>query len=358
MRALVLESFGKLAVADLDEPSADADEVKVRIIATGICGSDLHGYSGANGRRAPGQVMGHETVGVVSAVGPDVTRDDISPGTIVTVNPVVIPREGIEEFTGREQHHPEKWVLGVAQEVVSAFAEYIVVPERNVVPLPYTMPVLFGALVEPLAVAVNAVRRAGITKDDAVLVLGGGPIGQSVILALQMAGVERILVTEVLPERRDLLTALGATVINPTAEPVNEAVRRILGRPADAAIDAVGASPTVNDALSSIKLGGRVCLVGMGQTELTIDAFSVSTAERSIVGSFTYANSDFQAAADWLAGAPGKAALLISRTVDMDGADDAFRSLEEHPTSGKVLVVLTPSLVAEGVIAERNEVLT
>lgn len=347
MRALVLERFGKLAVTELDDPSVSADEVKVRIIATGICGSDLHGYSGANGRRFPGQVMGHETVGIVSAVGPDVARDDIGPGTIVTVNPVVIPREGQDEFAGREQHHPERWVLGVARDVVSAFAEFIVIPERNVIALPSSMPVLFGALVEPLAVAVNAVRRTDISREDAVLVLGGGPIGQSVILALQMIGVETILVTEVLPERRELLSALGATVIDPTAGPVNEAVRRILGRPADAAIDAVGASPTLKSALASIKLGGRVCLVGMGETELTIDAFAVSTAERSIVGSFTYSNNDFEAAAKWLAGAPDQAALLISRTVPMSEADATFRMLEARPTPGKVLVLLDPAYISE-----------
>lgn len=350
----MLERFGKMIVTEIDEPSVADDGVKIRIIATGICGSDLHGYSGTNGRRVPGQVMGHETVGVVSEIGAGVTRADIVPGAIVTVNPVVIPRQDLDRFTGREQHHPDKWVLGVNPEVVAAFAEYISVPERNVVSLPASMPVLYGTLVEPLAVAVNAVRRTRVRHDDAVLVLGGGPIGQSIILALQMAGVTNILVTEVLPERRELLAALGATVIDPTTGPVRESVTRTLGGPADAVLDAVGATPTLNEALDSVKLGGSVCLVGMGEKRLQVDAFAVSTAERSIVGSFTYSNKDFLAAANWLAGSPAKASLLISGSVRLEEADEAFHRLERRPSAGKTLVVLAPALLDDSAATEEE----
>lgn len=344
MRALVLEDFNRLTVAEMDDPVATADNVIVRIIATGICGSDIHGYTGENGRRVPGQVMGHETVGVVDALGPAVTRTDLTPGTIVTVNPVILPAEDVAAYAGREQHNALKRVLGVASDLISAFAEKVAVPERNIVTLPSTMPILYGALAEPLAVAVHAVRRSKAEPDDAVLVLGGGPIGQSIVLALQMAGVRSIVATEVMPARQALLRSLGVTVVDPIATDVRTAVTEAFGRPADVALDAVGVSRTLDDALSSTRLGGVVCLVGMGHKTLEVDAFKVSVAERTVVGTFTYANPDFEDAAAWLATAPAIAESLITRCVGLDEADAAFRGLAAGDgTAGKIMVILDPS---------------
>lgn len=346
MRALVLEDFGRMVLTELEEPVAAVDDVVVRIIATGICGSDIHGYTGENGRRVRGQVMGHETVGVVEGLGPEVTRTDLSPGTLVTINPVILPAQDVDAYAGREQHDAAKRVLGVAPELISAFAEKVAVPARNVVPLPTTMPVLYGALIEPLAVAVNAVRRSGARPDDRVLVLGGGPIGQSIVLALQMAGVRSIVVTEVMPSRQELLRGLGAVVLDPTTTEIPRAVLDTFGRPADLALDAVGLTQTLDDALAATRLGGVVCLVGMGHRTLEVDAFKVSTAERSVVGSFTYANRDFEEAAAWLASAPAAAESLISRSVTLDEADAAFRGLADGDgTAGKVMVILDPSRV-------------
>jgi threonine dehydrogenase-like Zn-dependent dehydrogenase len=339
MKALVLEDFGRLAVTDVDEPVVGLDDVVVGIIATGICGSDLHGYTGENGRRSPGQIMGHECVGIVEALGSGVDRPDLAIGSLVTVNPVIVPAEDADSFADREQHHPRKRVLGVDPTLVSAFAERIAVPERNVVALPPEMPVAIGAIVEPLAVGVNAVHRLGVEPGDAVLVLGGGPIGQAVVLALQMAGIDDILVSELSPSRRRLVESLGATAVDPKAGPIPSAVLTAFGRPADAAVDAVGVSATLGDALAATKLGAVVCLVGMGGKRLEIDAFAVSTAERSIVGSFTYRRRDFIAAAAWVSTAPPSTIELVSEVVGIDDADRAFRRLAEgEDVPGKILI--------------------
>jgi threonine dehydrogenase-like Zn-dependent dehydrogenase len=203
------------------------------------------------------------------------------------------------------------------------------------------MPITQGALVEPLAVAVHAVRRVGARPDDSVLVVGGGPIGQSAVLALRMAGVKRFVVSEVAPERRALVESLGARVIDPAdgSDAIAPRVAEILGRPADLAIDAVGLESTMRDALSATRPGGSVCLVGMGAVRLPVDAFRVSTEERAIIGSFTYSSVDFADAAAWLARVPEIAARLVSREVALDQADDAFSGLAAGDgTAGKVLV--------------------
>jgi len=343
MKALRLEQFHQLAVVDLPDPEPPGPgEVRIRIAFTGICGSDLHGFTGENGRRVPGQVMGHESVGVVEAVGDGVAGSaGIAVGTVATFNPVLVPDRETAAFAGREQQAPGRRVVGVAPEIVAAFAESVTVPARNVVPLPAGTPIEHGALVEPLAVAVHAVRRAQVQPGDRVLVVGGGPIGQSVVLALQGAAAGGIVVTEPTASRRELLDQLGAVAIDPTGPDVEAQIHAVLGGPADVAIDAVGISASLATALSATRIGARICLVGMGAPQLALDAYLVTTAERQLVGSFAYSADDFRTAAAWIVAEPDKARSLISRTVPLAEAAAAFTALAAHAdVPGKVLVSL------------------
>jgi threonine dehydrogenase-like Zn-dependent dehydrogenase len=337
MRALVLAEFGRMVVEERPDPIPAPGEVLIRIVATGICGSDIHGFTGANGRRVPGQVMGHESVGRVAALGQGV--DGLEIGGPVTFNPVVIPAADVERYAGCEQRCPNKYVIGVKPDVVSSFAELVAVPARNVVPLRQDMPIEHGALIEPLAVAVHAVRR--VAPGRSALVVGGGPIGQSVVLALAMEGVEDVVVSELEPARRALAQRLGARTVDPAAGPVPEQVERLLGGRVDVALDAAGVSGSLADALASTVIGGSVCLVGMGSPRLELSAFAISTEERSLIGSFTYSARDFRDAAQWISTAPAVAAALISRQVGLDEAPTTFTGLAGHDgTPGKVLVRL------------------
>lgn len=340
MRALRLEEIGRLGLVELEESAVAPGEVLVETIATGICGSDIHGYTGHNGRRFPGQVMGHETVGRIAAVGAAVDAGRYPVGALVTVNPVIVPHEESREYEGREQHAPRKRVVGVDPAIVSAFAERYTVPAANVVVLPEMENPLHGALIEPLAVAVHAVNRAGVTPGQVVLVVGGGPIGQSCVLAAERAGASRVIVSEPNAGRRAICTALGAEAIDPTGLSVPDAVRALTdGAGADIAIDAVGSSATISDALQSTVLGGRVCLVGMAQPGVSLDAYRISTDERVLVGSFTYPAKTFEEAARWVADGPAVLDLLVSDVVGPEEADSAFSRLAQtFDVPGKVLV--------------------
>ena len=339
MRALVLAEFGRLVVEDRPDPRPAPGEVLLRVVATGICGSDIHGFTGANGRRVPGQVMGHESAGRVAALGAGVTALDV--GQPATFNPVVVPDADVDRYAGREQRCPDKYVIGVRPDVVAAFAVYVVVPARNIVALPADVPIEHGALVEPMAVAVHAVRRVGAQAGASALVVGGGPIGQSIVLALAAAGVEKVVVSEPDPARRELVERLGARPIDPAADAVPEQVEALLGGRADLALDAAGVSGSLADALGSTGLGGAVCLVGMGSPRLELPAFAVSTEERTLVGSFAYSAGDFRDAARWISTGRAVAGDLISRQVGLDQAHDAFTGLAaQDGTPGKVLVRL------------------
>ncbi|WP_116952583.1 zinc-dependent alcohol dehydrogenase [Jiangella endophytica] len=340
MRAMVLRDWWNLEVQQLPDPAPGPGEVLVEIAATGICGSDLHGYTGENGRRRPGQVMGHETAGHVRAVGPGVTG--LAPGREVTVNPVLACGHCDRCAAGQEQSCPTKSVIGVTPSIVSAFAELMLAPAANVVPLPSGVPVELGALVEPLAVGYHALRRGACGAGDRVLVLGGGPIGQACVLAAQRLGADGVVVTEPMEHRRALVEDLGATVADPAAADgagLAAAVADALGGPPTIAVDAVGLSVTLATALAATPPGSTVVLVGMGSPDLALAAYDVSVAERTVVGSFCYTAQEFRETAAWIGATTAPLDRLVERRVGLDGGPDAFAALARgEDQSSKVLV--------------------
>ena len=330
MRALVLDDFWKLEVRDRPDPVPGPGEVVLRIAATGICGSDLHGFTGDNGRRVPGQVMGHETAGTVESVG---TGVDLAPGTLATVYPVLACGRCPACRSGRPQICADRSVIGVDPHRSAAFADRLLVPAGNVVPLPPGMPAEHGALVEPLSVGYHAARRGDVSAADRVLVLGGGPIGQAVALAAVRLGAERIVVTEPDPGRRALVAALGVDAAVPGA------ALDALGSPATVAVDAVGVDATLAEALTATEPGARIVLVGMGAPRLDVAAYPVSTGERTITGSFCYTDGEFASTAAWSGTVGARLAPLISAQVPVAQAPDAFTRLaRDGSVASKILV--------------------
>ena len=341
MRVLTLVDWSKLVVSDRHSPTLGDREVLLQVLATGICGSDIHGFTGENGRRQPGQVMGHETVGRVVAAGAAVRPDDgISVGDIATVNPVIGCKRCAQCLSGDEQACATKVIVGVTSTSLGAFAEFMSAPVSNVVALPSTMPVGYGALVEPLAVGYHAIRRGRVASGHAVLVIGGGPIGQACVVAAQRLGARTVVVTEPSPHRRAIITNIGAIAIDPDSSSIiAETVAMAIGQMPDIVIDAVGTNGSLTTAMSCAPLTSTVVLVGMGNPHLDISAFEVSTKERSLVGSFCYSPAEFRETAAWVGTAPETLGNMIGGAVDLDGAPAAFTTLAgpDAPT-GKVLV--------------------
>jgi len=337
MRALVLRDFYDIALEERPDPVPGSGQAVVEVIATGICGSDFHGYSGENGRRHPGQIMGHETVGRVYELGPD--AEALSVGQLVTVNPVMSCGECWACQSGQEQWCSRRVVLGVAPEIPAAFADRVAVPAANIVPLPEDMPEELGALVEPMAVGYHAVRRGQPRPEDRVLVIGGGPIGQACLLAARRLGVQALALSDVSPSRRDLCARLGAEVVDPSAGDLPAGVADRLGGPATLVVDAVGLSPTVADAMAASGLGSRIVLVGMGSPRLELSAYALSTEERALIGSFTYSAAEFADTAEWVGTVPDGIDALIDGRVGWEGASQSFDDLARgRSTASKILV--------------------
>jgi len=265
MKALLLSEYNRLEMVDLPMPRPGPDEILVRIQACGICGSDVHGYDGGSGRRIPPIVMGHEAAGTVAARGKDV--GSVREGDRVTFDSTVYC--GACEFCRRGQMNlcDRRQVLGVSTPEyrrAGAFAEYLIVPDRIVHPLPANITFAEAAMVEPLAVAVHAVSLASVTENDTALVVGAGMIGLLVLQALRAAKCSRIYVADIDDTRLDLARNLGATaVINVKTADASAEVRRVTGDAGvDIALEAVGSSATIKTAVESVRKGGTVILIG------------------------------------------------------------------------------------------------
>lgn len=334
MRALVFHGPWDMTVEDRPDPAPGPADVLLDILATGICGSDLHGYTGETGRRHPGQVMGHETVARVL----DDRTGTHPAGRLVTVNPVIGCRQCPACAGGTPQQCSDRRVIGVQPDISAAFAERMVAPAHNVVPLPPGTPADVGSLVEPLAVGYHGVRRAGLTGEDTVLVIGGGPIGQAAALAARRLGAATVVVLELDATRRLLTTRLGFATADPANQTPDEIIA-LLCRLATVVVDAAGTSSSLQTAFDCAAPGARIVLIGMGAPRVELSAYAISTAERSLLGSFSYDDAAFRDTAAWAAEHAAELESLVDARVGLAEAPATFRALADHTLkAAKVLV--------------------
>ena len=327
-RVMVYDGPHRMHIEERDLVDPGAGQVRLRISHVGICGSDLHGYTGESGRRVPGMVMGHEASGWVEAVGPSV--DGLAVGDAVTFNPA-LPCDG---RCGHlvENQCAELRVVGVTPDIQGAFAETVVVEAGRVVPLG-SLDVATGALVEPMAVAMQAAQQAGVRSGESVAVIGGGMIGQCIARAVRRAGAGTVVVSETMSQRRALAEAAGFETVTPG---------ELAGRgPFDRAFDAVGVDATAAAAIRAVRKGGTACFVGLGLPEVAIPLFEVVVAERSIVGSFCYSDEVFAGTVRLLAGGELDLSDLVGGTVSLDGTPAAFEALATNERKDVKIMMAT-----------------
>jgi threonine dehydrogenase-like Zn-dependent dehydrogenase len=336
MLALGFNGPWDISISERPEPEVGPTDVLIKVIATGVCGSDVHGYSGDTGRRFDGQIMGHETVGRVAQCGNDVT--EVEPGTLVTVNPLIPCNDCASCAEGESQVCPNQKVIGVEPLLDGAFAEYFVAPANNVVPISESIPVMHGALIEPLAVGYHAARRGAVTPEDRLLVIGGGPIGQAVAIGARRLGATEILVSEPSDSRRQLLEQLGFTTTTP--DDLAASVHHSLGGTATVVIDAVGVDASMASALEYSATRGRIVLVGMGSKTMTIAPYAISIGERELLGSYCYSDVHFRGTAAWVSEGHPELDLLIDKELPLEDGPEVFRTLADGSVSAnKILLV-------------------
>jgi L-iditol 2-dehydrogenase len=280
MRAARLYAARDLRVEDIPAPELSPGKVLVRIRAAGICGSDVHLYQ--DGRigdvKLDGPLIpGHEMAGEVALVGDGVRN--IKPEIKVAIDPS--QPCGVCEFcrTGHYNVCPDMIYAGIPP-TDGGFCEYMALPPSCLYPIPDRFTYGEGVMIETMAVGLHAVDLAHVKTGDTAVVFGMGPVGQTILQCLRVAGAQEIFAVDPIQHRIDTALLHGATAgINPTREDPVASVRKLTrGRGVDVAIEAAGEPETPGQCVETARPGGRVVLVGIPTDDTT--TFKAGSARR------------------------------------------------------------------------------
>jgi L-iditol 2-dehydrogenase len=311
MQTLLWTDTRVIEPREVPQPEPAADEVVIRVALTGICGSDVHAYLGHHRFRKPPAVLGHELVGTVAAVGSSVTRFAV--GDLVSVNPQIACGTCTPCMAGHENLCERKIVPGTPH-WTGTFGGYFPAPERTVIPLPADLPLAAGVLIEPLAVAVHAVKRAGDVTKRRTLVIGAGAIGYLIAVAARHAGASDVTCIDVDPVARSAAERAGFA----TADP-----REVTPDPGDVVFLTAGHPEAVTQALRLTRRRGTIVLVSMWQGEIPIDIYQAVFHEIDLKGSMTYVAADYADAVAIAVANPGIVD-IVGTPLPFDRASEAF----------------------------------
>jgi L-gulonate 5-dehydrogenase len=278
MKALVYDGVETLNYRDMPDPVAGSDTHLIKVEAVGICGSDMHAYLGHDARRPAPLILGHEAAGTI--VG------GVQNGRRVTVNPLVSCGTCAACKAGRENICPDRQIISMPPRE-GAFAQYVAMPDSNLVTVPDAIPMDKAALAEPLAVSWHTARLAlealHPSMERRALVIGGGAIGLAAALALKAMGARDVTIAEPNDARRAFLTETCGQATMANASGSFETV-----------IDAVGYGATRASASACVMPGGVIAHVGLGDSAEGFDVRYATLQEVTFIGTYTYTMQDFR----------------------------------------------------------------
>jgi len=329
MKALVYTDTLELQYRDEPEPVIADGDVLVKIEAVGICGSDMHAYHGHDARRVPPLVLGHEAVGVL--------QTGSQKGKRVVLNPLITCGRCDHCLGGRSNLCSQRELIGMRR--AGAFADYISIPERNLLDIPEDMDSVTASLTEPAATSLHAIYLTEQVLNRPVsecnaLILGAGSIGVFAALMLKHKGCREIYLGDTNPLRRATAEkASCATIYDPLGDQ--------LPTPAsfDLIIDAVGSGRSRAASSALVAAGGVISHVGLMDNEPGLDPRRLTLDEIAFLGNYTYSVIDLRAAIELLyCGALGALDWVESRAL-ADGAQ-AFRDIHEGKAAAAKIVLM------------------
>lgn len=323
MLAAVYKGIGSIDIEEVDRPEIHDDEYLVEVLCSGLCGTDIKTYKQGHRMFTPPCVLGHEFCGTIVAAGKDVDASLV--GKKMTCAPYVgcghcdNCRNGLEELCVNK--------IGTD----GAFTQYLVVSKelanKGMFVFDDEMDIHEMTMAEPFACILNSIRKSNVKMGQNVLIMGGGPMGLIHVAALKHMGANKIIVSEFNPKRRDVAVSMGADVINPSEENVNEAIQKLTnGAGVDHIIVCVGLPEVVEEAMNYTKNGTVINIFGglkSGST-ITIDPNIIHYNAVSIVGSFGFTSNDFKMAAQLLASKKVSLAKMITNVYALKDVKDAF----------------------------------
>ncbi len=335
MKAAVFRGAGQIEVTDVPTPEPESGEVLIRVAYCGICGSDLEAFH--TGMYEPGLIIGHEFAGTIVEVGPGVTGWQV--GDRVVVNDAIPCGECLPCREGRLDACQSLTMIGVTHD--GAMAEYTKITVKGLHRLPPSVTLRQGALVEPLAVALHGVRRSRLKPGDRAVVMGTGPIGLLMLQGALAAGARMVAVTEVDATRAALASQLGATaVLDPARDNVSVALADLTdGLGPDVIYICTGAPGPFRDAVSLVRKGGQIFILGMCVEPVDMDFMTVALSDLCIEGSLAGRDS-FPAAIDWIAQRRVQVDPLVSHEITLDQVVPRGFNVLDTPGSGAVKILV------------------
>ncbi len=333
MRACYLTGLRTLEVREAPKPAPrQPDDVLLRVCAVGVCGSDVHyftaGRIGAHVVEFP-WIVGHEPAGVVEEVGDAV--ENVRPGDRVVIEPAISCGRCDQCRAGRPHTCRAISFISSPTERPGALAEYLVMPARNCLPMPDGMTMAQGALTEPLSIGVYAQRLAANPPGASVGILGAGPIGLSVLLAVQAAAAGVCYVTDLLDARLAMARRFGAAWTGDAGK--EDVVSAILAREPeglDFVFECAGEQETLDQALDLLKPGGLLLMIGIPETDRVSFNIDLLRRKEIRIQNVRRQNQCVQAAIDLIAEGRVNPDPLVTHRFPLDRAQDAFELVADY----------------------------
>ncbi|MGC8601276.1 MAG: zinc-dependent alcohol dehydrogenase [Thermoprotei archaeon] len=319
MKAISIVGPEKLAEVEVPEPRAGPGQVVIEVKRVGICGSDLHVFVAKHPDVKLPVIPGHEFSGTVVEVGEGATH---KVGDRVVVEPLIT--DGTCYYCKRGEYNRCINLKFLGNQAPGAFTKKIAVGDRWVYSIPDSVSWEEGAAVEPLAIAVHALKRAGVRQGDKIAIVGGGTIGLFALSAAKAAGVSYAAVVEPVDWRAKLAKEIGADLVVKPDEADQIIKDTEVG--VDVSIEAVGKSETAALALSLTRKGGRTVIAGVFEIpQVQFNPMLLVDNEKEIYGTLGYSWGDFPTAISLIAKGLVNAKKLVSRVLPLDQAEEGFR---------------------------------
>jgi 2-desacetyl-2-hydroxyethyl bacteriochlorophyllide A dehydrogenase len=343
MLAAVLVEPRRFDLREVALPKVGPADALIRVTRSGICGTDVHIFNGHYAADRLPLIPGHEFCGTVAAVGQDVTH--LSEGTTCVAD--INIGCGTCYWCRRNEilNCPSMTQVGIGRD--GAFAEYVALPARLVIPVPDGMPPEVQALVEPVACVVRAARKARIGFGQSVVVLGAGPIGNLHVQMLRLCGAAPIIVADLSEDRCRMALKAGAdAAISDPSLLKAEVMARTGGRGADMVIESVGSPQLYGLAFDLIRKGGHVAFFGItGPGEaVPVDILRTILDENSLKGSVAGMGEDMHDALTLLAHGRFQTAAFTGTSFPLADIQTAFETLSARPQDLKTQITVTPGL--------------
>lgn len=317
MKAIQFLGAEHIGVCDVPVPEISEGWALIKVSHAGICGTDLNIYAGTHPRAKAPLIMGHEFSGVVAA-----DCDKFPAGTKVTAYPLISCGECEPCLSGNQHVCNTLGLYGIDQ--AGGMAEYVVIPQDQLIPLPENLSMKMGAFIEPIAVAVHTLRETGFVPGDNALVFGCGTIGLCIALTLKQFGARDILMVETDETRLALAKEIGFDVINPAKTDLNVVVaEKTNGNGFDRVFDCAGANAVAACLLDVIKVKGEIVIVASYKKPTQMPLFKGMAKEVSIRFVRVYRKKDFAIAAE-LAEKEPLYERIVTHVLPADKAQEGF----------------------------------